>query len=389
MAHRPFLKLGIAELEQKFEQESTNANFCKLLQEELGHRTTPRAKRLKKRLDAVNQAASKPPKEPSLPDKPAPAPQKMPVTTAPASGAQETTGPIKNHSLEEPATPAQNASAGPVSIEPMALDLPPVTDNSHTYSKPEAVLNAWTAMEVLSPATFLKPEALCDGNPKNVISLSNNVLPWQDGIKRYRQRYRLYYQVILGTIPMESAIEALLNVYADSRAQRPAACGEAVLASLMVDSEGRLAGQNPVVISSFGWGLPVALTGDLRRLEQWPLAEQQLLEALKARLAVQDDDGNMLPLTVNDISNAFVWLTRSLGLTDELVKKPSFALCMYQWNLLPDAPDPALLNSFFLKDLAWAKKLTLQNILCPTISNVTSGALLQNRAGICCRIMGR
>lgn len=182
-------------------------------------------------------------------------------------------------------------------------------------------------------------------------------MPWEDGQKRYRKGYRLYYQVILGTISMEPAIDALLKVYTDTRAQRPATRGEAVLASVMIDTEGYLAGQNPLVISSFGWGVPVALTGNLRSLEQWPLAERKLIEALTEKLTVQDEDGNPLPLTSHHIAEAFTWLTGTLSLPPELVNKPYFALCSYQWNPLPDAPDPVLLNSFYLKDLAWSKAM--------------------------------
>ena len=270
---------------------------------------------------------------------------------------EERPAPAEKALAEEPSPSSVNKVVNPATVEPMALGLPPVVNASHTYSKSDAVLNAWTAMEVLSPATFRKPETLGDGNPQNVVRFSNGVMPWQDGVKRFRKGYRLYYQVILGTIAMEPAIEALLKVYTDTRVQRPATRGEAVLASVMLDSEGRLAGQNPVVISSFGWGVPVALAGDLRRLEQWPLAEQQLVEALATKLSILDDDGNALPLSTDNIADAFTWLTRTLGLDGDLVNKPSFALCTYQWNPLPDAPDPALLNSFFLKDLAWAKRL--------------------------------
>ena len=48
MANRPFFKTGIAELEQMFEQGSSDPSFRKLLREELEYRTTQRADRLKK-----------------------------------------------------------------------------------------------------------------------------------------------------------------------------------------------------------------------------------------------------------------------------------------------------------------------------------------------------
>lgn len=307
MAYRPFFKTSMAELEQKFEKESGDPEFRKLLREELQHRTTQKAERLKKRLAAIEDVVQKPSRV-SPPEKP------VPVQNVPVPPASLQKAPTKSIPVVESKAPAKNFAVVPASIEPMILDLPPVVSGAHNYSKPEAVLNAWTAMEVLSPATFRKPETLC----RSVIRFSNGTMPWQDGIKRNRVGYRVYYQIILGTISMEPAIEALLRVYTDTRAQRPAARGEAVLASVMVDSDGHLAGQNPVVISSFGWGVPVALAGELRRLEQWPLAEQQLVEALATKLTIQDDEGNALPLEASNIFDAFVWLTLSLGLNDEL-----------------------------------------------------------------------
>ena len=93
---------------------------------------------------------------------------------------------------------------------------------------------------------------------------------------------------------MEGAVKELLNVYSDSREQRPSSSGEAVLASVIVDATGKIAGQNSIAISSFGWGVPIALKGDLRRLEQWPLAEEDLINKLTARLSRRDEDGNLL-----------------------------------------------------------------------------------------------
>lgn len=101
MAPRPFLKLGIEELEQKFEQESADAKFCKLLQEELGHRTTQRAKRLKKRLDAVVQVTPKPPKNSPLPVAPAPASKTVSASTASVFSSKEKSVPFTDDHLWE------------------------------------------------------------------------------------------------------------------------------------------------------------------------------------------------------------------------------------------------------------------------------------------------
>lgn len=172
MAYRPFIKKSMAELEQKFEMESGDPSFRKLLGEELQHRTTQKAERLKKRLAAIEEASQKPSQlSASVHD--------HKVAISHKNSSEESAETIPDAA---PVSPAKTVTADPALIEPMILDLPPVTDNTHSYSKPEAVLNAWTAMEVLSPATFRKPETLCDGNPRSVIRFSNGMMPWQDGL---------------------------------------------------------------------------------------------------------------------------------------------------------------------------------------------------------------
>ena len=68
-------------------------------------------------------------------------------------------------------------------------------------------------MEVLSPPTFRKPEDLAGGDRSRIASLENGVLPWENGGEKSRQNQRLYYQVILGSIEMEAAVTALLELY--------------------------------------------------------------------------------------------------------------------------------------------------------------------------------
>ena len=108
---------------------------------------------------------------------------------------------------------------------------------------------------------------------------------------------KLYYQIVLGTIDMETAVSSLLQVYADSRIEKLSARGEAVLATIMVDREGRPVVTDAVAISSFGWGVPVSLTGKLRDLENWSQAEQRLVEQLEKKIVSEDKDGKPLPLT--------------------------------------------------------------------------------------------
>lgn len=248
-----------------------------------------------------------------------------------------------------------NASA--TSVPLMFLNQHSDSCTSYAVSAPESVLDAWTSIEVLSPSTFRQPQDLGDCSAGGVVDFSDGVMPWKRGTSPSKPKNRLYYQIILGSIVMEPAVTALLSTYEDKRVQRPSVKGEAVLACVMVDKHGFLAGDNPAVISSFGWGVPVALAGNLRNLEQWTSVEQPLAGELTSKLTVKDDDGNPRALDASDINDAFTWLVGELSLPSKLVKKPSFAVPVFQWDALPDAPEPLLLNSFFLKDLAWAKDL--------------------------------
>lgn len=428
---RPFFKVTIMQLEEKFAQEGHDASFRKLLHEELSHRKTQRAMRLQRRLveyeknmvdsRRISSAQSTKhisppasfermgridPPEVTFSEKPAedaftasgsvcvaPTPLVKMVTSMPMQVTPDVTS-------GSGGVPAENAQGipqeylrpkvvAPEAIQPMNLHPQPIINEDRIVSPPQGVINAWIAMEVLSPATFTKPEALVSGERQNVIHFREGVMPWEDGIKRFKKNHRLYYQIILGTVPMTSAMEALLNVYSDERVQRPSVRGDAVLASVIVDKEGCLAGENPIIISSFGWGVPLALTGSLQGLEAWADIEQKLVEGLHNELAEHDGEGNLVPLTHSRMTQGFLWLKDVLGLSDELVNTPTFALANYQWFKVSDAPDPVLLNSFFIKDLSWAKELARQSSLphlvkqyCGVLSPSKRWNLMQDRAAV-------
>ncbi len=215
----------------------------------------------------------------------------------------------------------------------------------------------WTALEVLSPQSFRRPEDLASGDRQRVARFNERGLPWENGGEKSKPSYRLYYQVVLGSIDMEKAIGQLLSVYTDKRAERPPSSGESILATILVDREGRPVEEDAVALSSFAWGVPVALNGDLKALGDWPAAERTLLEALDKRVRRTDDSGKPEPLTLGDISSAHDWLVGQLGLPLDMVSPPSFCVRTYQWFKLDDTPETLLLNSFFLSDLDRARQL--------------------------------
>lgn len=341
---RPFIQKGIEELEALFDQKRDDAGFLQALIAELGERKTQRARDLKAR--AVSAAGTA---------------RKNQTSTTPEPAASVTAVEQKAPAMASTAVQmafGRRPANDPQLLQPVS-DLPPLKTRSAPpplpmENKPDAILSAWTAMEVLSPPGFRRPEDLAGGDRYRIAKIDGTVLPWENGGEKSRPNQRLYYQIILGSVDMEAAIAALLKVYTDSREERPQARGEAVLATVMVDREGRPVEQDAIAISSFGWGIPIALAGNLHALGQWSQVERTLIDNLTKRLVVEDKEGRSRPLNGTDIFDAYAWLLDTIGLDRRLCQSPALAVKSYQYYKLPDPPESILLNSFFLDDLAQA-----------------------------------
>ena len=232
---------------------------------------------------------------------------------------------------------------------------PPITN------APNAILDAWTALEVLSPPAFRRPENLSGGDRTAIAWLDRARLPWEGAGEKARRNTRLFYQVVLGTVDLDAAVTGLLSRYTDTRADRPSARGEAILAVAILDRSGRPVEAPAAVLSSFGWGLRHARRGDLRRLADWRTAERTLVEQLDEELRRAGEDGEPRPLDRAALTAAFHWLVDTVGLPRELVKPPRFAVRSYEYYKSTEPPEPLLLNSFFLNDLAAARTLIHEN----------------------------
>ena len=295
MASRPYLSLGIVDLEKRFDQERDDADFLNRLLHELDHRTTQRAKKLRARAVQAKGVAPKqkqPRKEPALPI------------------ARETVTP--NVSLKP--SPLKPEPLTPESVIPTA-PMPTLTraeTNIEGLSEPERILSSWMALEVLSPQSFRKPEDLVAGDKYRIANISRGGLPWENGGERSRKNYRMYYQIVLGTVQMPPSIEGLLKVYTDTRNERPQARGDSVIATVIVDKygkpscaldkDGRPMLDTMVSISSFAWGLPIALEGDLKALGSWSQVEQSLHSVLASRLWRVDDEGEPIPVSYTHLT---------------------------------------------------------------------------------------
>lgn len=185
--------------------------------------------------------------------------------------------------------------------------------------RPADILSAWTAIEVLSPAQFDKPEDVA-GQRSAVADLGPE-LPWRRGEKSQPKK-RMYYQVVLGAIGLPAAFEALAAVFADSRPERPRTRAYAPLAVLTLDKEGRPVEDGAASVASFGWGMPVALADGVARLADWRHAEADLANRLDERVRVLDAAGKVKPLDQAMIDKAFTWIIATLGLERKLVRPP-------------------------------------------------------------------
>jgi len=243
--------------------------------------------------------------------------------------------------------------------------LPPESPASsdEASNDPAAILELWTALEVLSPQTYLRPEDLADGDARRIAWFGDGrALPWMGAPEKARPHTKLYYQVVLGGVPMDVASTALLKAFGDKRPERPAPRGLAALAAVTLDRGGRPVAEDPIAISSFGWGYGLARAGRLSELKAWPQVERRLVEGLEQRLKREQDD-EILPLDEATILSAHSWLCDQIRLPETERVAPSFAIRLYRWYQAPGNPDPMLLNSFFLDDLVRARELHRQNRL--------------------------
>ena len=265
---RSYFKSGIVELEAPFADNQNSTQVLRDLDDELVHRSTNRAKRLHAKVkEAIEKQQTVPTPEPINPPPSEPRTKSQrkrktkespePEEPAPETGQTGQQPERAGHSWEEIAERDFPLPAGPPS-------LPPITN------RPEQILSAWLAWEVLSPQTFRRPEDLADGERRRVADYEKGPLPWEGTLENSRPNTRLYYQVVLGAARMDRATRLLLRAFENPRPERPEPRDFAALAIVTADREGKPVEEGSVTISSFGWALPYACRRDLEDLKNWP-----------------------------------------------------------------------------------------------------------------------
>jgi hypothetical protein len=335
---RPYFNRSISDLEALHVASPSDGRLSLDLIEELGHRSTERAFALRRKVEQALRSSRA-----QAPVVPVDAPSKSPDNDAQGTHSATAALVAQPRSLPTPSVPAR-------ALPWRALPKPIKAD------EPCAILSAWIALEALSPQTYRRPADLAGGDQRCVAMLDGPALPWQRG-EQSRRNFQLYYQVVLGCVPMDRAMDELTKKFGadDERGRRERE--KAPIAAFLLDREGMLLDDKAVAVSSFAWALPVALREGLGALGAWPSAERQLVEQLTERLRRADRDGALLPVDRATIEQAFEWLLLTLQLPRELVEDPSFTLRVYQHFRSKNPPEVTLLNSFYLDDLAQAAKL--------------------------------
>lgn len=370
MGKRPYFQKTIVELEKLF--ETGGSEVLETLHDELEHRKTHRAIRLKMQVEQKS-ANTKRLREPATKirgrTKKTLRPnveQQFPRTSSEAEPVSveritlESTGGVKPAPVQSPIpTPNFPDPPGPPSdVESARADHELGTDKEKEFTTRDAdhILQSWIALEVLSPQTYRRPEDLTDSNRTKIADFTNGALPWEGGGEKSRPNTQLFYQLVLGSIDMDKATQALMEVFADRRSDRPRFnTSHSVLAAVTLDRNGRPVDDDFLTISSFAWGLPHALKKDLQTLGTWPDKERKLKRDLTSILKQLDEDENLLPLNKEMISTAFTRLVGKLGLDSSLVFEPTFTIRVYQWFAIRKHPEPLLMNSFFINDLTLAR----------------------------------
>jgi len=347
---RRFFNSTIQQMEAVFAQQSQDIRVLGELAEELKHRNTERGTRLRAAVDSQIQKIS----AGTSPKLAVPAPP--PPVVRPILGQGPEIEPVVQPPISHPGKPNssqdQDSPLGPTTaLKPV----PPITNT------PEQILSAWTALEVLSPPSFRRPEDLASGDRGAIAALGEEMLPWERGEKA-RPNCRLYYQVVLGSMKMEPAIEQLVRRFGDTRPERPESRGSAVLAVVIVDKQGRLVQSPAVAVSSFGWGVMTALRGDLSHLAGWPRVESEMIRCIETSLLAlsegeSKDEARARSISRAGLQAAYDLLLAQTGLPYDWVAPPQFAVRSYEYFRSSNPPQPLLLNSFFLADLSVARAL--------------------------------
>nr|MDP9128072.1 hypothetical protein [Pseudomonadota bacterium] len=225
--------------------------------------------------------------------------------------------------------------------------------------KPAELLKAWTTVEVLSPNPTPDKSEMEDGR---LIHSSDEAEPWSNPEHdRKAGENSLYWMLYLGSLDLSKANSIILDAFPDDQSDERRPGGKkSPLAILLLDENGQPV-PGKATLSSFAWGIGKLREQKIAELVEFPGVAASVLEGLKSRVGSQDEEGKFAPATGDDIAGAIEWLVEELNLDSALAKAEWKAARIAMRKANADPPEPDILNSFFLDELAairgaWNKK---------------------------------
>ena len=348
MKTRQYAQKSIFDLEVIFEQSRNNVNELEQLLSELAFRNTARARALTSKIEQSLTALS---------DR---------TEVAMSASSSSTCNPDSASIPFSQAVPHNAPATIPKTIPDSAMqekfdknqiDLGPLPSfsPSNKANDARAILAAWTALEALSPQGYKRPEDMATGDRSRVALLERGV-PWGPNA-RSKPSYKLYFEVVLGSIALDKATDELVKVFGEDEERSRPDGKKAAIGSILIDKEGYVLEEKGVAVSSFAWALKPALDLKLGSLGNWPNVEPRIIEHLDRMVHRHNEDGEPIPIDLDVVLNAYKWLVSQFGVPEHLVEPPTFAIKVFHHFKAKAPPEPSLLNSFYLEDLGEATKL--------------------------------
>ncbi len=340
MPSRPYSRLHIEELERLFESSKQDVQKLSVLENELTHRQTKRAKSLRTKVDQclVQHRHKKSDRQTTSPNPNGSTDNNNPNPEPESIVRDQITRPPSHYQRNEPKSP-------PIPQQEAAHDV-------HIQSEPksDAILTSWLTLEVLTPQPMPNERDL-EAVGSQLVRLEQVSEPWlQPTFKRRGRERHLYWMVYLGELDLPKAVQSIIDRFPEESEERSQVRGTSALAVVVLDAEGKIV-DDRTFLSSFAWGYGKVRADQLKELAKFVEYEQALTVALERRLRRQGENGQILPLEASDISQAISWLVAELNLPEEEIIRPGIALRVPQWGLYSEPPQPELLNSFYIEDL--------------------------------------
>ncbi|WP_210484008.1 DEAD/DEAH box helicase [Pantoea ananatis] len=352
MKTRQYAQKSIFDLETIFEQSRNNVSELEQLLSELTFRNTARARTLTSKIEQSLNALSDRSEvamSASSPSTCNPGSASIQFSQAVPHNAPAAVEQLQPKAIPDTAK-RQQFDKGQIDLGPLSSFSP-----SDKANDARAILAAWTALEALSPQGYKRPEDMATGDRSRVALLERGV-PWGPNA-RSKPSYKLYFEVVLGSIALDKATDELVKVFGEDEERSRPDGKKAAIGSILIDKEGYVLEDKGVAVSSFAWALKPALDLKLGSLGNWPNVEPRIIEHLDRIVRRHNEDGEPIPIDLDVVLNAYKWLVSQFGVPEHLVEPPTFAIKVFHHFKAKALPEPSLLNSFYLEDLGEATKL--------------------------------